>query len=263
MLPTAIRVQNLSKEFEVYDRPVDIALELFSRKSRHRVFRALDNVSFDVGRGEVMGIIGANGAGKSTLLKIITGVLDATAGSVEISGRVTAILELGLGFNAELPGRDNIYLSGLLYGMTKGEIERKYKSICEFSGLEDFIDRPVKTYSSGMMARLAFSIATAVDPDILIIDEALAAGDAMFVQKCLKRIRDFCNGGRTVLLVSHGTGLLAQLCKRVAWLDKGVLRECGSALSVIQAYDLAAHAGTDKTGWVEDVPVETSATPAG
>ena len=263
MQPFAIRVQNLSKEFEVYDRPIDIALELFSRKSRHRVFRALDNVTFDVGRGEVMGIIGANGAGKSTLLKIITGVLDATSGSVEISGKVTAILELGLGFNAELPGRDNIHLSGLLYGMSQAEIDRKYDSICEFSGLGDFIDRPVKTYSSGMMARLAFSIATAVDPDILIIDEALAAGDAMFVQKCLKRIRNFCNSGKTVLLVSHGTGLLAQLCKRVVWLDNGVVRECGSALSVIQAYDLAAHAGADKTGWVEEVPVEASAAAIG
>jgi ABC-type polysaccharide/polyol phosphate transport system ATPase subunit/SAM-dependent methyltransferase len=251
--PPALRVRDLVKEFEVYAKPRDLAIELLARRKRHRLFRALGKVSFDVAKGEVLGIIGANGAGKSTLLKIITGVLDPTAGSVEIRGRVTAILELGLGFNPEYSGRENIRLSGLLYGLGHDEIEQKLESIVEFSGLAEFIDLPVKTYSSGMHSRLAFSIATAADPEILIIDEALAAGDAMFTQKCLRRIRELCGGGRTVLLVSHGTGLLAQLCQRVMWLDRGRIKSIGPALSVIQAYDLAAHASADARSWIEEV----------
>ncbi|MGA8078628.1 MAG: ATP-binding cassette domain-containing protein [Xanthobacteraceae bacterium] len=253
MSGVAIRVTDLVKEYEVYQRPLDIALEVLTRRPRHQVFRALDRVSFEVPRGEVFGIIGANGAGKSTLLKIIAGVLDATAGQVDIAGRVTPILELGLGFNPEYSGRENIYLSSLLYGMNKAETDSKIDSIIEFSGLGEFIERPVKSYSSGMHSRLAFSIATAVDPDILIIDEALAAGDAMFVQKCLRRIRQLCSGGRTVLMVSHGTGLLAQLCRRVMWMDNGAVRIVGSAMQVVQAYDLAAHQGADTASWIETV----------
>jgi ABC-type polysaccharide/polyol phosphate transport system ATPase subunit len=199
----------------------------------------------------VLGIIGANGAGKSTLLKIITGVLDATSGSVDVSGRVTAILELGLGFNPEHSGRENVYLSGMLYGMPRAEIDRKFEAIVDFSGLRAFIEQPVKTYSSGMGSRLAFSIATAVDPEILIIDEALAAGDAMFVQKSMRRIRQLCSGGRTVLVVSHGTTILAQLCRNVLWLEGGRVKMYGSALPVVQAYDLAAHQGADIESWIE------------
>jgi ABC-type polysaccharide/polyol phosphate transport system ATPase subunit/SAM-dependent methyltransferase len=254
MTDTAIRVSGLVKEFEVYDKPMDLAIEVLLRRRRHRKFRALDDVSFDVHRGEVFGIIGSNGAGKSTLLKIITGVLDASDGTVDIAGRVTAILELGLGFNPEFSGRENIRLSGLLYGMTRDEIEQKLDSIIAFSGLGEFIERQVKTYSSGMHSRLAFSIATAVDPDILIIDEALAAGDAGFVQKCFRRIRELCAGGRTVLLVSHGTGILAQLCNRVMWLEHGHVRSIGPAITVIQSYDLAQHQSADPDGsWIEHV----------
>ena len=249
----AIKVRNLVKEFDIYEKPRDIALELLTGRKRHRSFRALDNLSFDVPRGQVLGIIGSNGAGKSTLLKIITGVLEATSGSVELAGRVTAILELGLGFNPEYSGRENIYLSGLLYGMDREEVDSKLTSIIDFSGLAAFIEQPTKTYSSGMQARLAFSIATAVDPDILIIDEALAAGDAMFVQKCLRRIRQLCSGGRTVLLVSHGTGLLAQFCTKVLWLEGGQVRMEGGALAVVQAYDLAAHQGADGESWIEEI----------
>jgi ABC-type polysaccharide/polyol phosphate transport system ATPase subunit/SAM-dependent methyltransferase len=249
----AIRVTDLIKDYEVYEKPLDLALEVLTRRPRHTTFRALDGISFEVRRGEVLGIIGANGAGKSTLLKIITGVLDATAGLVDIAGRVTAILELGLGFNPEYSGRENIYLSGLLYGMDRAEVDRKIDDIVLFSGLGEFIDRSVKTYSSGMQSRLAFAIATAVDPDILIIDEALAAGDAAFVQKCLRRIRQLCSGGRTVLLVSHGTGLLAQLCHRVMWLEHGRVRTIGGAMQVIQAYDLAAHQAADAASWIETV----------
>jgi ABC-type polysaccharide/polyol phosphate transport system ATPase subunit len=247
----AIRVRNITKDFHIYDKPLDLALEILTRKKRHRVFRALDNVSFEVERGQVLGIIGANGAGKSTLLKIITGVLDASGGTVDIWGRVTAILELGLGFNPEHSGRDNIYLSGMLYGMSRDEIDHKLESIIHFSGLRPFMEQPVKTYSSGMYARLAFSIATAVDPDILVIDEALAAGDAMFVQKSMRRIRELCAGGRTVLLVSHGTGILAQLCRDVMWIEAGCIKMNGPALQVVQAYDLQAHQGADEESWIE------------
>lgn len=249
----AIRVRDLTKDFEIYEKPSDLALEVLTRKKRHRTFRALDSVSFEVEAGQVIGIIGSNGAGKSTLLKIITGVLDASAGSVEVAGQVTAILELGLGFNPEHSGRDNIFLSGLLYGMSREEIAEKLESIIDFSGLRPFIDQPVKTYSSGMHSRLAFSIATAVDPEILIIDEALAAGDSMFVQKCMRRIRELCSGGRTVLVVSHGTGLLAQLCQTVMWIEAGHLKMVGPALKVVQAYDLAAHQGADSESWIEEV----------
>ena len=251
MKDIAIQVRNITKDFQIYEKPVDLALEILTRKKRHRTFRALDDVSFEVERGQVLGIIGANGAGKSTLLKIITGVLDATVGTVDVSGRVTAILELGLGFNPEHSGRDNIYLSGMLYGMPRAEIDRKLESIIDFSGLRSFIEQPVKTYSSGMHSRLAFSIATAVDPEILIIDEALAAGDAMFVQKSMRRIRQLCAGGRTVLLVSHGTSILAQLCRDVLWIEAGRIKMIGPALQVVQAYDLEAHQGADEESWIE------------
>lgn len=253
MSSVAIRVRDLVKEYEVYAKPVDLALEVLTRRRRHQIFRALDGVSFDVAQGEVLGIIGSNGAGKSTLLKLITGVLEPTAGTVDIDGRVTAILELGLGFNPEYSGRENIYLSGLLYGMNREEIDRKLEDIIDFSGLAEFIERPVKTYSSGMHSRLAFSIATAVDPDILIIDEALAAGDSAFVQKCMRRIRQLCSHGRTVLLVSHGTGLLAQLCQRVVWVEHGRIKMIGPAINVVQAYDLAAHQRADSAGWLDKV----------
>lgn len=263
MVEIALRVRNLVKDFDIYERPIDLAVEMLTRKKRHTTFRALDGISFEVPKGGVLGIIGSNGAGKSTLLKIITGVLDATSGSVEISGRVTAILELGLGFNPEYSGHENIFLSGLLYGMDRAEVERKISSIIEFSGLQEFIDRPVKTYSSGMQSRLAFSIATAAEPEILIIDEALSTGDAMFVQKCMSRIHDLCKGGRTVLLVSHGTGMLTQLCDHVIWLDKGKIKQIGGALEVVQSYDLAAHQGANSNSWIEysEASFEASAPP--
>lgn len=253
----ALSVRGITMDFSIYPRPMDLALEVLTRRPRHTNFRALDDISFDVEKGEVLGIIGPNGAGKSTLLKIITGVLTPSAGHFSVNGRITAILELGLGYNPEYSGRENIFLSGLLYGMEHREIEKKLDSIIDFSGLKEFIDRPVKTYSSGMHSRLAFSIATAVDPDILVIDEALAAGDGMFLYKSLRRIRELCSGGRTVILVSHGTGILAQLCRRAIWLDRGQIHMIGPALDVIQAYDLSVHQSADSKSWIEEVPAQS------
>ena len=192
-----------------------------TRRPRHKVFRALDRISLEVPRGEVFGIIGSNGAGNRRCSRSSRGCWTQRRVRSRLPGALPPFSNWGLGFNPEYSGRENIYLSSLLYGMDKPEVDRKINGIVIFSGLGEFVERPFKTYSSGMQARLAFSIATAVDPDILIIDEALAAGDAAFVQKCMRRIRQLCSGGRTVLVVSHGTGLLAQLCQRVMWMEHG------------------------------------------
>lgn len=254
----AIHVSGLSKVYRTYGGPHHVALEVLLGTPRHGEFWALKDVSFDVPRGEVLGIIGPNGAGKSTLLKILTGVLDKTEGVVQVNGKITAILELGIGFNPEYTGRENVYLGCMLQGLTRKDVDLRINEIISFSGLEEFIDRPLKTYSSGMQSRLAFSVATSVNTDILIVDEALATGDAIFVQKSLRRMRELCRSGRTVLLVSHGTGTLAQLCHRVMWLDHGRVREIGPPLRVIQSYDLNAHAIGAAAGWVEDVPVDSA-----
>jgi ABC-type polysaccharide/polyol phosphate transport system ATPase subunit len=239
---SVISVRGLSKCFKVYRRPHDMAWELLTGKPRHTDFWALRDISFEIRRGEVIGLIGRNGSGKSTLLKILTGVLDKTAGAVETRGKISAILELGSGFHADYTGRENIIRGGLVVGMSRAEIEGKLESIIEFSGLRDFIDRPFRTYSSGMQARLTFATATAIDPDIFIVDEALATGDAFFVQKCLGRIRHICHSGCTAIMVSHSTPMLATISDRVIWLDQGVVRRCGRPVEVIREYDLLAHA---------------------
>lgn len=219
----AISVRGLRKVFKIFPRPSDIMLETLTGRQRHSTFEALENISFDVKKGKSIGIMGRNGAGKSTLLKTITGALEPTEGEVVVDGSVTAILELGTGFHPEYTGRENVYMGAMCLGMSRRQIDEKFDEIVDFAELEKFIDHPFRTYSSGMQARLTFSVALAPDPDILIIDEALSVGDARFQQKCYAHMRKLRDQGKTFLLVSHDDGAIVSFCDEAIILDGGVV----------------------------------------
>jgi ABC-type polysaccharide/polyol phosphate transport system ATPase subunit len=241
-----IEFQEVSKSYAIYDTPGDRLKELatFQRLHFHRDFWALQSVSLDIARGETFCIIGENGAGKSTLLQLVAGILQPSGGSITVNGRVSALLELGSGFNPEFTGRDNVYLSGAILGFSSAEIDAKYKSIEEFAEIGDFINQPVKTYSSGMAVRLAFSVAIHVDPDILLVDEALAVGDIYFRQRCMRKVHELRAMGVTILFVSHSMADVKALGDRTLWLDKGNSRELGDTDKVVSKY-LAAMAEKD------------------
>lgn len=223
MSDLTIKVENISKIYKLYKKPIDRLKETLHplRKKYHQDFYALENISFKVNRGETIGIIGQNGAGKSTLLKILTGVLSQSLGEYFINGKVSSLLELGVGFNPELTGLENIYFNGTILGYSKEEIEQKLDSILEFADIGEFINQPVKTYSSGMVVRLGFAVAINVDPDILIVDEALSVGDIRFQQKCYRRFREFKKDNKTIIFVTHDTGAVINFCDRALWIDKG------------------------------------------
>ena len=209
---------------------------LLRGKQKHEKFFALNNVTFDVKRGEIIGVIGRNGAGKSTLLKVISGIYRPDKGTVVTAGRVAPLLELGCGFDMELSGRENIYLNGAILGFDEPFLNQKYYDIVDYAELEEFINMPIKTYSSGMLMRLAFSICTIIEPEILIVDEILAVGDERFQRKSRKRMLELMKGGTTVLFVSHSLEQIQELCDRVIWLDQGMVRMTGDTQSVCAAY---------------------------
>jgi lipopolysaccharide transport system ATP-binding protein len=233
----AVRAVDLTKQYEIYPRPIDRLIELVTGRPRHTVFPALQEVSFEVERGETVGIVGQNGAGKSTLLKLLCGVTRQSSGTLETRGHIASILELGTGFHPEFSGRDNAALNAAVLGLGPAEIKERLPAILEFSELGTFIDRPVKTYSSGMYMRLAFSVAVNVNPDILVIDEALAVGDGHFQKKCVDKIREFQEGGRTILFCSHALYLVSSICRRTMWLDHGRMMRWGPTLDVVHAYE--------------------------
>ena len=232
----AIEAEKLSKHYRVYEKPFDRLKESILRRPCHHLVTSLTDVSFQIGFGETLGIIGENGAGKSTLLKILAGITQPTSGSLVRNGRIAALLELGSGFNSEFSGRTNIHLNAALLGLTEKEIRARENEIIDFSELSEVIDRPVKTYSSGMLMRLAFSIATSVDPDVLIVDEALSVGDQRFGQKCVDRMMGFRKGGKTIIVCSHSMYLINELCARTIWLNAGKLQGYGMSSKVISEY---------------------------
>ncbi|HJC15800.1 MAG TPA: ABC transporter ATP-binding protein [Candidatus Fusicatenibacter intestinigallinarum] len=238
MAEIAISVEHLDKMYKLYDKPMDRLKESLglTRKKKYREHYALRDVSFEVHRGETVGIIGTNGSGKSTILKIITGVLNPTAGEVRVNGRISALLELGAGFNMEYSGLENVYLNGTMIGFSKEEIDAKLDDILSFADIGDFIHQPVKTYSSGMFVRLAFAVAINIDPEILIVDEALSVGDVFFQAKCYRKFEEFKKEGKTILFVSHDLGSVSKYCDRVVLLNQGVKRAEGSAKEMVDLY---------------------------
>ncbi len=252
----AIEFHGVSKSYSVYDSAGDRLKELltFNRLQFHRDFWALQDVSFEVDRGETFCIVGENGSGKSTLLQIVAGILQPTTGTVKVNGRVSALLELGSGFNPEFSGRDNVYMQGAILGLSTKEMDKKYRQILDFAEIGDFVQQPVKTYSSGMGVRLAFSVAIHVDPDILLVDEALAVGDIYFRQRCMRKVHELRAQGVTILFVSHATGDVKALGDKAMWLDHGIVRDQGDTERVINKY-LAAMTSKD-SAYIEQKKTE-------
>ncbi len=233
-----VAFQTVSKSYSIYDRPADRLRELltFNRIQFHRDFWALSDLSFDIHRGETFCVLGENGSGKSTLLQLVAGILAPTRGSVSVTGRVSALLELGSGFNPEFSGRDNVYLNGSILGFSAREMDRKYAAIEEFAEIGDFIHQPVKTYSSGMVVRLAFAVAIHVDPEILLVDEALAVGDIYFRQRCMRKVHELRSRGVTIVYVSHSMGDVKAIGDRALWLQDGRIRSLGDTDKVVSKY---------------------------
>ena len=263
-LDDAITVDHIHKWYRVYAATGERIKKLFGRASRHLDFRALDDVSFTVAPGSAVGIIGENGSGKSTLLKIIAGTTTPTAGNVSVRGVVAAILELGAAFHPEFNGRDNAILYGALMGLDKGEMENRLDDIFDFAELGEFIEHPVKSYSTGMVMRLAFAVATNVDADVLVVDEALAVGDGYFQKKCIDRIREIRDRGTTILFCSHAMYYVSLFCSRAIWLSHGKIARDGSASEVVTAYEeFLVNREKRKLDAQSDEPGEADALPHG
>lgn len=246
--PAALEVENLGKRYKLgqhanystmRDNIAEMVRSLFRRREEapdENILWAIRAISFEVKRGEIVGVIGRNGSGKSTLLKILSRIVDPTEGSARIHGRVAALLEVGTGLHPELTGKENIYLSGSILGLTRRQIQEKYREIVEFAELDRFLDTPIKRYSSGMRVRLAFSVSVHLEPEILLIDEVLAVGDAAFQKKCVRKMEEVASGGRTILFVSHDSVTMKAFCSRVIWLKDGLIQEDGPAGKVVDAY---------------------------
>jgi ABC-type polysaccharide/polyol phosphate transport system ATPase subunit len=235
----AVSVEHVSKRFRMYHERNDSLKSMVMRgkKSVHEDFWALKDVSFEVPQGTTFGLIGKNGSGKSTLLKCLAKILWPEEGSISARGRQASLLEVGSGFHPELSGRENVFLNGSILGMSRKEVARKFDEIVAFSGVGHFIDQPVKNYSSGMYVRLGFAVATAVTPDVLVVDEVLAVGDATFQKRCRTRFREMKEEGRTVILVSHSMGMVKDMCDEVAWLNQGELKMIGKTEEVVKSYN--------------------------
>lgn len=259
---TAIAVSHVSKMYKLYDKPTDRLKEALglTRQKKYTEHYALKDVDFTVGRGETVGIIGTNGSGKSTILKIITGVLAPTTGEVRVNGRISALLELGAGFNMEYTGLENVYLNGTMTGFTREEIDARLEDILSFADIGDFIHQPCKTYSSGMFVRLAFAVAINIDPEILIVDEALSVGDVFFQAKCYHKFEEFKKQGKTILFVSHDLGSISKYCDRVVLLNKGVKRAEGTPQEMVDLYKKLLVNLDDEEPAEQDAPADTEGT---
>jgi lipopolysaccharide transport system ATP-binding protein len=260
---SAVQVENLSKIYRVYDTPWDRFREVFAGGKRHREFRALSEINFEIPQGEGLAIIGENGAGKSTLLKILAGITAPTQGTAHVRGKIASILELGSGFHPEFTGRQNIVLNAAMLGLSEQMVEQKTPEIIAFSELGEFIDQPVKCYSTGMTMRLGFAIATQVEPEVLIIDEALSVGDGYFQKKCMDQLERFVRSGQTLLFCSHAMYYASAFCDRAVWLRQGRIEAFGPVLQVVQEYEsyLVARSGEGRQSRIESA-VETEDSPA-